>query len=130
MWLQKRIVLIARPRGFHLVTDEIIDQLPELSQFKIGLAHFFIQHTSASICINENADPSVRHDFESHFNADVPENAKYYTHTLEGSDDMPAHIKSSMLGTSASIPISDGHLVFKLSSGFDRLHSAVANTLW
>ena len=112
MWLQKRIILKARSRGFHLVTNEIIHQLPELSRFKIGLAHFFIQHTSASICINENADPSVRHDFESHFNANVPENTKYYTHTLEGSDDMPAHIKSSILGTSASIPISDGQLAF------------------
>lgn len=110
MWRQKIIALKPRQRGFHLVTAEILEQLPELKQFKTGVAHLFIQHTSASLSINENADPTVRTDFESHFNQIAPENAEYYQHTLEGSDDMPAHLKSSMLGTSISVPVSDGRL--------------------
>jgi len=110
MWKQKTIQLHAKPRGFHLVTREVVDQLPELIGFRIGLAHFFIQHTSASLTINENADPDVRRDMEAHFNHIVPENQPYYEHTLEGSDDMPAHIKSSTLGCSMTIPIRDGHL--------------------
>lgn len=89
MWQQKVLVLRPRSRGFHLVTDEIIAQLPELKSFSVGIAHFFIQHTSASLSINENADPDVRMDMESHINRMVPENAPYYRHTLEGSDDMP-----------------------------------------
>ena len=109
-WYQKTVRLPAFSRGFHLVTSQIVQQLPELLNFNIGLAHFFIRHTSASLTINENADPSVRTDFESHFNKMVPENAPYYIHTYEGSDDMPAHLKSSILGSSITIPITDGRL--------------------
>lgn len=110
MWFQKNIVLNARPRGFHLITQALIQELPELRQYKIGIAHFFIQHTSASLMINENADPTVRSDFESFFNQSVKENEDYYLHTYEGSDDMPAHIKSSLLGQSVTVPISQGEL--------------------
>jgi secondary thiamine-phosphate synthase enzyme len=107
-WFQKSIRLPAVPRGFHLITDLLEAQLPELEEIEIGLAHIFIQHTSASLSINENADPTVRHDFEQHFNKTVPENAPYYRHTLEGPDDMPAHIKASLLGASVTIPITKG----------------------
>ena len=108
MWIQKEISLKARSRGFYLVTSEIVSQLPELGNIKTGLAHIFIQHTSASLTLNENADPDVRVDMESHFNKLAPENAPYYVHTLEGSDDMPAHIKSSLLGASVTVPITNG----------------------
>lgn len=110
MWVQKEIRLKARQRGFHLVTDEIVRQLPELASYSIGLLHVFIKHTSASLTINENADPTVRMDFESFFNRAVPENEPYYEHTLEGSDDMPSHIKSSILGSSVTIPVTKGQL--------------------
>ncbi|MEI8236268.1 MAG: secondary thiamine-phosphate synthase enzyme YjbQ [Methylococcaceae bacterium] len=110
MWVQKEISLKPRPRGFHIVTDEIVRQLPELAQYSIGMLHVFIKHTSASLTINENADPTVRMDFESFFNRVVPENEPYYAHTLEGSDDMPAHIKSSLLGSSVTIPVTKGQL--------------------
>ncbi|UXX80253.1 secondary thiamine-phosphate synthase enzyme YjbQ [Reichenbachiella carrageenanivorans] len=110
MSFQKEIALIARSRGFHLVTDEILDAIPEIRKISIGVLHIFIKHTSASLTINENADPTVRQDFESHFNEFVPENASYYQHTYEGSDDMPAHIKTSLLGSSVSIPITNGRL--------------------
>ncbi|MBI6338981.1 YjbQ family protein [Proteus vulgaris] len=110
MWFQKNIVLSARSRGFHLITQALIQELPELRQYKIGIAHFFIQHTSASLTINENADPTVRSDFENFFNQNVKENEDYYLHTYEGSDDMPAHIKSSLLGQSVMVPISQGEL--------------------
>lgn len=110
MWLQKNIVLNARPRGFHLITQALIQKLPELRQYKIGIAHFFIQHTSASLIINENADPTVRTDFENFFNQCVKEDEDYYLHTYEGSDDMPAHIKSSLLGQNVTVPISQGEL--------------------
>lgn len=110
MWIQKQINLKAYRRGFHLVTDKIIQQLPELKGISIGMVNIFIQHTSASLTINENADPSVRVDFEAYFNHNVRENESYYTHTLEGSDDMPAHLKSSILGSSLNIPITDGQL--------------------
>ncbi|GAL24387.1 secondary thiamine-phosphate synthase enzyme YjbQ [Vibrio maritimus] len=110
MWQQKTLYLSAKKRGFHLITDEIEQQLPQLSDYSVGLLHLFIQHTSASLTLNENADPTVRTDMESHFNRYVPENAPYYRHTYEGSDDMPAHIKSSLLGASVSIPISNGRL--------------------
>src|SRR5690554_6895331 len=107
MWWQREIRLKARPRGFHLITREIVEQVPELHLVKLGLMHIFIKHTSASLTINENADPTVRADFESFFNRTVPENEPYFQHTLEGSDDMPAHLKASILGSSVTIPISN-----------------------
>ncbi|WP_341663125.1 secondary thiamine-phosphate synthase enzyme YjbQ [Vibrio sp.] len=110
MWSQQTIRLTARARGFHLITDEIEQQLPELASVSVGILQLFIQHTSASLTINENADPTVRHDMEQHFNHFVPERAKYYRHTYEGDDDMPAHIKTSILGNCVSIPIKDGQL--------------------
>lgn len=106
--IQKEIRLGARPRGFHLITEEIIRGFPELRQFNSGIAHIFIQHTSASLTINENADPDVRVDLESYFNRHVPENAPFFTHTTEGSDDMPGHIKASLLGSSISVPVTNG----------------------
>lgn len=108
MWLQKEIHLKARPRGFHLITDELLRELPELRNFKIGMMNIFIMHTSASLTINENADPSVRQDFESYFSRAVPEDESCYRHQDEGSDDLPAHIKSSLLGNSLNIPVCDG----------------------
>ena len=110
MWLQRILTLAPRGRGFHLVSDEVRDALPELSEYRVGLLHLFLQHTSASLAINENADPDVRGDLERHFNVMVPENAPYYEHTLEGPDDMPAHIKSVLIGPSLSLPISNGRL--------------------
>lgn len=107
---QKEIRLKARNRGFHLVTDEITSQFSELQEIEAGILQVFIKHTSASLTINENADPTVREDFESHFNKMVPENQSYYKHTLEGPDDMPAHIKSALTGTSVNIPVSKGRL--------------------
>lgn len=108
--LQKEIQLKARSRGFHLVTKEVVDQFPELKEINSGILNVFIKHTSAGISINENADPTVLEDFESHFNEMVPENMSYYKHTLEGPDDMPAHIKASLLGTSLQIPVINGEL--------------------
>ena len=108
MWLQRRIVLDARPRGFHLITGEIERELPELGELSIGLAHLFLQHTSASLTLNENASGDVRRDFESFFDEAVPEDAPYWTHTAEGPDDMPAHIKASLLGPSLTLPVQDG----------------------
>lgn len=110
MWIQKEITIKAKSRGFHLITDELLAQLPELRTLNIGLMNLFIKHTSASLTINENADPSVRTDMESHFNVIAPENAPYYEHIYEGPDDMPAHIKASLLGASQSLPISNGKL--------------------
>lgn len=107
---QKQIRLSPRKRGFHLITEELVQDFPEVGQIQSGLLHVLIQHTSASLTINENADPSVRQDFESHINKMVPENAPYYVHTLEGPDDMPAHIKASLMGASVQIPITDGRL--------------------
>ena len=109
-FFQKEIKLKARSRGFHLVTEEILQQLPELKDFKTGILTVFIKHTSAGLTINENADSTVREDFESHFNKMVPENQPYYKHTFEGPDDMPAHIKTSLLDTSLQIPITNGRL--------------------
>ena len=108
-WRQREITLQPRPRGVHLVTDEIVGGLPELSSLQIGLAHLFIRHTSASLTLNENASPDVRRDFESWFNAAVPEGFAW-THTLEGADDMPAHVKAALMGSSLTLPISDGRL--------------------
>jgi len=109
-FFQKEIDLKPYPRGFHLITNEVLEVTPEISQIKIGQMQVFIKHTSASLTINENADYTVRTDFERHFNKMIPENAPYYEHTYEGSDDMPAHIKASVLGTSVQIPISNGKL--------------------
>ena len=117
VWLQKRISLKPKSRGFHLITDVIIAQLPELKQLEIGLAHLFIQHSSASLAINENADPSVRVDMESGFNKIAPENAPYYTHTFEGEDDMPAHLKTVLIGCDITIPITDGRLAMGIWQG-------------
>ncbi len=110
MWLQKRLTLSAKPRGFHLVTAEILGQLDELKQFKLGLAHLLLQHTSASLTLNENADPDVRTDLENYFRRLAPENQPYFRHTAEGPDDMPAHIKSALLGVSLTLPITNGRL--------------------
>ena len=110
MWLQREITLRPRPRGFHLVTREVLEALPELAEVQAGLLHLFIRHTSASLTINENASPDVRRDFETWFDAAVPEDFRGWTHTLEGPDDMPAHVKASLLGPSLSLPIARGRL--------------------
>ncbi|NWO03775.1 MAG: YjbQ family protein [Idiomarinaceae bacterium] len=107
---QTELQLAAKPRGFHLISHEVEQALSQLGSVKAGLLHVFIKHTSASLTINENADPTVRQDFESHFNEMVPENAPYYRHTFEGSDDMPAHLKSSILGSSVTVPVTEGGL--------------------
>ena len=117
VWHQKSIQLKPRTRGFHLITREVLEALPELSKIKVGLLHIFIQHTSASLSINENADPDVRKDLERHFTKFVPENAPYYEHILEGEDDMPAHIKTVTIGSSLSIPISQGALALGIWQG-------------
>jgi len=109
-WTQKEFTLSPKRRGFHLVTSEVVGHIPEITAIRRGILHLFIKHTSASLTINENADPSVRGDLERHFNQIAPENAPYYEHDTEGSDDMPAHIKASMLGSSVTIPISEGEL--------------------
>jgi secondary thiamine-phosphate synthase enzyme len=106
--IQKEITVSAKPRGFHLITDEILSKLPEIRNADQGILHVFIKHTSAGLTINENADPSVRRDFESHFNRMVPEDMSLFEHTLEGPDDMTSHIKSSILGHSVSIPVTNG----------------------
>ncbi|MFC1530480.1 secondary thiamine-phosphate synthase enzyme YjbQ [Gemmatimonadota bacterium] len=109
-WIQEEVTLGARPRGFHLVTREIEDGVPAIGTFTVGIAHLFILHTSASLTLNENASPDVRRDFESHFNQMVPEGQRYYQHTFEGPDDMPAHLKASLLGSGLTIPIRNGSL--------------------
>ncbi|MBK8984107.1 MAG: YjbQ family protein [Ignavibacteria bacterium] len=114
---QKELKLTQRKRGFHIITDEITGSLPELKSIKTGLLNIFIKHTSASLSINENADPSVRDDLESHFNIMVPEEGDHYLHTAEGPDDMTSHIKSSILGCSLNIPVSDGKLSLGIWQG-------------
>ena len=109
-FFQKEITLTAYPRGFHLITSKIKSEIPEIKSIKIGQLQVFIKHTSASLTINENADHTVRTDFESHINKMVPENEPYYLHTFEGSDDMPAHIKASLMGSTIQIPITNGKL--------------------
>ena len=110
VWIQRQIELRARPRGFHLVTSEIVDAVPELESISTGIAIVFMQHTSASLTINENASPDVRRDFAKWFDRAVPDGAEYFAHTLEGPDDMPAHIKASLTGASLAIPVSNGSL--------------------
>jgi secondary thiamine-phosphate synthase enzyme len=111
MWIQKTIRLRPRSRGFHLITDEILSQVPELRDVRVGVMHLFIQHTSASLALNENADPTVRGDLETHFSQHLaPADMPYYRHIYEGPDDMPAHIKSLLIGSFLTIPITDGHL--------------------
>ena len=110
MWIQKQINLKPKDRGFHIITNDILKNVPELESIKVGTLQLFIKHTSASLTINENTDQTVREDFESHFNTLAPENQSYYQHNYEGSDDIPAHLKSSLLGSSVFIPISDGRL--------------------
>jgi secondary thiamine-phosphate synthase enzyme len=110
MWVQRTIRLPAQSRGFHLVTAEVLEALPEVGEIQVGLLHLLIQHTSASLALNENASGDVRRDFESWFDRAVPEGAPYWTHTLEGDDDMPAHIKAALLGPSLTLPIGDGRL--------------------
>ncbi|WP_421942556.1 secondary thiamine-phosphate synthase enzyme YjbQ [Pedobacter sp.] len=107
---QQEITLRERRRGFHIITDEVISALPEINQISIGICQVFIQHTSASLTINENADPTVRMDFEMYFNKSVPENDPNYKHDYEGSDDMPAHLKAALLSSSVTIPIRNGRL--------------------
>jgi secondary thiamine-phosphate synthase enzyme len=111
-WFQKEIKLKPQSRGFHLITNEVLRQLPEIANIKIGLAHLLLKHTSASLTLNENFDPDVRSDMEKYFNNTVKENEPYFLHTSEGADDMPAHIKSSLLGNSLTIPISNGNFNF------------------
>ena len=108
--MQKEIILTPRPRGFHLVTDELVNQFEEIKRVTVGQVQFFLQHTSASLTINENADPTVRGDFERYFNQSVPENAPFFEHTYEGPDDMPAHLKASLLGCSVVLPVTRGKL--------------------
>jgi secondary thiamine-phosphate synthase enzyme len=110
VWLQREIVLDPRPRGFHLVTREVLGALPELGEVAVGLRHLLIRHTSASLTLNENASPDVRRDFAAYFDEIVPEDARYWTHTAEGPDDMPAHIKASLLGPSLTLPVARGRL--------------------
>lgn len=109
-WLQKTFQLPAFSRGFHLITEYVEKEVPELKTIEVGIAHIFIHHSSAALTINENADPTVRSDFESHFNTMVPEGAPYYRHRYEGADDMPAHLKASILGSSITVPITRGRL--------------------
>ena len=110
MWVQRRVGLIAKSRGFHLVTEEISLQLPELARLSVGLAHFYLQHTSASLSLNENFDPAVRGDMETYFNRLAPENAPYFEHVEEGPDDMPAHLKSAILGSELTVRVRNGQL--------------------
>ena len=110
MWYQTGIILKAKKSGFHLITEEILSQLPEVAKISCGILHLFIKHSSASITLNENADPTVRSDMEAHFNHFVPERAPYYQHTYEGDDDMPAHIKAASFGVELTLPITNGQL--------------------
>lgn len=117
IWIQRQIKLQPKTRGFHLIDGELLEHFPEITTIMIGLAHFFIQHTSASLAVNENADPTVRVDMENYFSHAVPENESYFQHTLEGSDDMPAHIKAVSIGGSLSIPIEKGRLALGIWQG-------------
>lgn len=131
MWFQKKIRLPALPTGFHLVTDLLVSELPELADVRVGLAHFFLLHTSASLSLNENADPTVRHDFEQYLQRVAPENQPYFRHTAEGPDDMPAHLKAGLLGTSLTIPVTGGELALGTWQGiWLGEHRARASRRW
>ena len=117
MWYQKEVIIDPKKRGFHVITEQITSTIPEIKEVNIGLLNLFIKHTSASLTINENTDNDVRIDFASHFNHLVPEKQSYYRHTYEGSDDMPAHLKASLLGASISIPIKNGNLELGMWQG-------------
>jgi secondary thiamine-phosphate synthase enzyme len=110
VWIQEQISLEPRPRGFHLITDEVTAGVPELGRIAVGIAHVFMRHTSASLTLNENASPDVRRDFAAWFDRAVPDGADYFVHTLEGPDDMPAHIRSSLTGSALTLPVRDGRL--------------------
>ena len=110
MWVQRAITFDPRPRGFHLVTRDVVSALPELGEMQVGMLHLLIQHTSASLALNENASPDVRRDFETWFDQAVPERAPYWSHTVEGADDMPAHVKAALLGPSLTLPVARGRL--------------------
>jgi secondary thiamine-phosphate synthase enzyme len=110
MWAQSEIRLQERARGYHLITREVLDGLPQIAELTVGMLQLFLRHTSASLTLNENASPDVRRDFATYFDRAVPEDASFWTHTLEGPDDMPAHIKASLLGPSLTIPIARGRL--------------------
>ena len=110
-WFEKEISIIAPNRGFHIITSTIIEKLPEISNYSIGILNLYIKHTSASLSINESADPTVLSDMESHFNKAVPENAPYYKHTLEGPDDMPAHIKTMLTSSTLTLTVNNSHLI-------------------
>lgn len=131
---QKTIILKQKSRGFHLITNEILQQVPEIEQFKTGIANILIQHTSAALTINENADPTVREDFETFFNRIVPENPSLYQHTAEGLDDMTSHLKSSMLGSSLTIPVTNGRFNLGTWQGIYicefRNHSRIRNLVF
>lgn len=117
MWLQYSLHFKPKKRGFHLITKDVTDHITELENIKVGVLHLFLQHTSASLSINENADPTVREDFESYFNDIVSEDKSYFVHTFEGSDDMPAHLKTSLIGNNLTIPIQDGRLAMGVWQG-------------
>jgi secondary thiamine-phosphate synthase enzyme len=110
VWIQRQVTLRSRPRGFHLVTDEIVEAMPELRELRVGIATVFMQHTSASLTLNENASPDVRRDFAAWFDQAVPDGAEYFSHTVEGADDMPAHVKSSLTDSALVLPVADGRL--------------------
>jgi secondary thiamine-phosphate synthase enzyme len=126
MWLQREVTLDARPRGFHLITREVLAALPELQELQVGLLHLLLMHTSAALTLNENASPDVRSDFAAWFDDAVPERSPVWTHTLEGSDDMPAHVKSSLLGATLTLPVRDGRPVLGTLWGEARASAASA----
>ncbi|WP_026376676.1 secondary thiamine-phosphate synthase enzyme YjbQ [Aestuariibacter salexigens] len=133
VWYQQKVTLTAKSRGFHLITDDIMSAVPQIRDIEIGLMHVFLQHTSASLCINENADPTVRQDLEAHVNVLAPENAPYYRHTYEGPDDMPAHIKTALLGNQLTLPVGQGKLLLGTWQGIylgeHRNHSSARTLL-
>jgi len=132
MWQQVEFQLSAKRRGFHLISDQVLENVPLIASLKQGILHLFVKHSSASLTINENADSSVRSDMEKHFNVMVPESAPYYQHIYEGSDDMPAHIKASLLGSSITIPITNGQLNLGIWQGIylgEHRNQASARTL-